>query len=238
LDTDWDITMNRPLQPMRTLLILSAALLAEACTSSPIQRLGPFGSRPQTPSSSFQRPDLAAMRAKQQLMQDLMNNPDLPAWHEEREKLMLGQGDRTFDRPFDQVFDGMIMALATMGSRVSNMERGTGYITGSLPDLGPERNQALQAEALSEYVQAKGYPPSVLQQQGSFDFINVNMGQNMMNRMGGSGLTLTMVRQSPTQTKVKVRFDNVYYPKTELELYQHVWGAVDRQMFLDRSLDH
>ena len=54
----------------------------------------------------------------------------------------------------------------------------------------------------------------------------------------GAGLTLTMVRQSPQQTKVKVRFDNVYYPQAELDLYQHVWVAVDRQMFLDRSLDH
>jgi hypothetical protein len=230
--------MSRSHNLVMPLALLGTTLLAAACTVSPIQRLTPFGSRPQTPSPPYQRPDLAAMQAKQQLMQDLMNNPDLPAWHEEREKLTLAQGDRTFDRPFDQVFDGMIVALATIGSRVNNMERGTGYITGSLPDLGPERNQALQAEALLEYVQAKGYPPSVLQKQGSFDFINVNMGQSMMNRMGGSGLTLTMVRQSPTQTKVKVRFDNVYYPKTALELYQHVWGAVDRQMFLDRSLDH
>jgi hypothetical protein len=184
------------------------------------------------------RMDIGAMQAKQQLMQDLMNNPDLPPWHEERQQLTLATGDRIFDRPFDEVFDGMLVALATLGSRVNNMDRGSGYITGTIPDLGPERTQQLQQESLAEYVRIKGYPESVLEKHGSFDNLNPAVGQNMMSRMGGSGLTLTMVRQSSRQTKVKLRFDNVYYPKTALELYQRVWAAVDRQMFLDRGLDH
>lgn len=183
-------------------------------------------------------PDAGAMQAKQQLMQDLMNNPDLPAWHEQRQKLALAQGDRSFNKPFDEVFDGMIVALATLGSRVNNMDRGSGYITATTPDLGPERTQQLQQQALAEYVSIKGYPESVLEKHGPWDTMNPATGQNMMSRMGGSGLTLTMVRQSSSQTKVKLRFDNVYYPQTTQELYQHVWVAVDRQMFLDKALDH
>ncbi len=183
------------------------------------------------------RIDIGTLQAKNQFVQDLMSNPDLPAWHEQRQQLTLATGDRVFDKPFDEVFDGMLVALATLGSRVTNIERGSGYITGTLPDLGPERNQQLQREALAEYAKIKGYPDSVLEAQGSFG-LNPAVSQNMMSRMGGSGLTLTMVRQSAHQTKVKLRFDNVYYPKTNLELYKHVWIAVDRQMFLDKGLDH
>jgi hypothetical protein len=113
------------------------------------------------------------------------------------------------------------------------MDRGSGYITASIPDLGPERNQQLQQQALAEYATAKGYPASVLEKHGPYDTMNPAIGQSMMSRTGGSGLTLTMVRQSAHQTKVKLRFDNVYYPQTALDLYQHVWVAVDRQMFLD-----
>jgi hypothetical protein len=232
------------MNPNRAALAILTALLASAVVAgcvapavmNPMRSLATPSSG-STPRTAYTLPDIGAMQQRQQFMQDLMANPDLPAWHDEREKLTMAQGDRVFDKPFDQVFDGMVVALATMGSRVNNMDRGTGYITGSLPDLGPERTQELQKESVAEYAQTKGYPPSVLQKQGMFD-TGTTMSQSMMGRFGGSGLTLTMVRQSAQQTKVKVRFDNVFYPKTELELYQHVWVAVDKQMFLDRSLDH
>lgn len=225
--------------PFPTMASLVAIALLAGCVGpmvSPRRSLATPGSSSSSPAhAGYAMPDIGAMQQRQKFMQDLMANPDLPPWHDEREKLTMAQGDRVFDKPFDQVFDGMVMALATMGSRVTNMDRNTGYITGSLPDLGPERTQQLRADSLAEYAQIKGYPPSVLQSQGMFD-MGATMSQNMIGR--GSGLTLTMVRQSPQQTKVKVRFDNVYYPKAELDLYQHVWVAVDRQMFLDRALDH
>jgi len=182
-------------------------------------------------------PDMANLFKKQQLMQELMTNPDLPAWHDQRQKITMAVGDRVFDKSFDEVYEGMIIALATLGSRVNNMDRTSGYITGSIPDLGPERNLQLQQESLAEYARIKGYPDSVLQSQGPRD-VNLGASQGMMSRMGGSGLTLTMVRQSARQTKVKLRFDNVYYPTTEQELYRNVWTAVDKQMFLDKALDH
>jgi hypothetical protein len=180
--------------------------------------------------------DANAMMAKQQLMQDLMNNPDLPAWHEQREKMALAVGDRVFDKGFDRVFDSMITALATLGCRVTNMERTSHYITASIPQLPPDEEAALRSEGLAQYVQAKGYPPSVLKKQSPYD-IDPTLGQSMMNRMGGSGLTLSMVQQGPNQTKVKLRFDNVFYPHKVEVLYTTVWVAVDKQMFLDKSLD-
>ena len=59
----------------------------------------------------------------------------------------------------------------------------------------------------------------------------------MMERGGGAGLTLTMVKQSARQTKVKLRFDGTYYPRRVEELYKKVWAEVDKQMFLDKALD-
>jgi hypothetical protein len=228
--------------PTRTPLFVSAPLIASTILSgciapmmSPMRGLTSSGDSSGQSHATYTRPDIGAIQQRQQFMQDMMANPDLPSWHEEREKLTMAQGDRVFDKPFDQVFDGMVIALATMGSRVTNMDRNTGYITGSIPDLGPEQTEQLRADSLAEYAKVKGYPPSVLQKQGMFD-MGPSVTQSMMGR--GAGLTLTMVRQSPQQTKVKVRFDNVYYPRAELDLYQHVWVAVDRQMFLDRSLDH
>jgi hypothetical protein len=229
--------MTRLRPHLRAIVSTAVALTVAGCVSGVGMHSLMATSGPATPGGMYARPNLAALQQRTQLMQDLMNNPDLPSWHDQRQKLAMAQGDRVFDKPFDQVFDGMIMALATMGSRVNNMDRRSGYITGSLPDLGPERTEQLQTEAIAQYAQLKGYPPSVLQSQGPFD-MNVSLGPSMMARMGGSGLTLTMVRQSSHQTKVKVRFDNVYYPRTEQELYQAVWAAVDRQMFLDSNLDH
>jgi hypothetical protein len=182
--------------------------------------------------------NVETMMAKQKLMMELMNEPDLPAWHAQRERMAMAVGDRTFDKTFDAVFDGMTIALATMGARVNNIDRQSGYITAFLPDLGPELKATLQQEALTQYAVAKGYPASVTQKTGGMDdMIDASMGQNMMSRMGGSGLTLTMARFSPTQTKVKLRFDNIYYPRMLQELYTRVWAAVDKQMFLDKALD-
>ena len=83
--------------------------------------------------------------------------------------------------------------------------------------------------------QAKGYPPSVLDTSGPYG--NMGGGYSMMMERMGAGLTLTMARQGTDRTKVKLRFDNVYYPRTVEELYKRVWDAVDKQIFLDKSLD-
>lgn len=178
---------------------------------------------------------MTSMTAKMNFSQAVMKNPDLPVWHTQRDKMALAVGDRVFDKSFDRVFDSMITALANLGCRVSNMERVSGYLTATLPQLSPDLQEALHNEALAQYAQIKGYPPSVLTKQGPFDMDMDFSG--MMERSGGAGLTLSMVRQGPRQTKVKLRFDGVYYPRQIDELYKKVWAEVDRQMFLDKALD-
>ena len=177
------------------------------------------------------------MTAKMNFSQEMMKNPDLSAWHAQREKMALALGDRVFDKGFDRVFESMITALANLGCRVNNIDRGSGYITASLPQLPPEQQEALQAESRAQYAQIKGYPASVLQKGGPMGMeFDMDMGA-MMERSGGAGLTLTMLKQGARQTKVKLRFDGVYYPRQIDELYKKVWAEVDKQMFFDKALD-
>lgn len=173
---------------------------------------------------------------KVKLLQEVIGSPDLPAWHEQREQMALAVGDRTFNRTFDRVFDSMTVALSTMGSRVQNMERTSGYIAGSIPNLGPIKTDALHREGLRQYAVAKGYKRSVAEASGNGLDIDASMTSSMMTR-DMAGLTISILRQSKTQTKVKLRFDNVYFPVLVSEYYKMVWAAVDKQMFLDQSLD-
>ena len=78
--------------------------------------------------------------------------------------------------------------------------------------------------------------PSVLERKGQFDTIDVESIAGMQGRYA-SGMTVSIVRQTPTQTKVKIRFDNVYYPRMVEEYYKVVWATVDKQIFLDKGLD-
>jgi hypothetical protein len=91
--------------------------------------------------------------------------------------------------------------------------------------------------ALRQYATAKGYSASLLDRSADDRFeLDVEGSSHMMMR-SMAGLTLSLVRQGRTRTKVKLRFDNVYYPELVAEYYQLVWAAVDKQMFLDQSLD-
>jgi hypothetical protein len=165
----------------------------------------------------------------------MMSNPDLPAWHEQREKMSLALGDRQFDKTFDRVFDSMTVALATLGCRVQNMERVSGYITATIPELPPAQLQSLQKESTRQYAVAKGYPADIMERKhGAYDF---DFDPTTMMSRQMSGLTLSMVKQGTETTKVKLRFDNVYYPGLIDEYYKVVWQAVDKQMFLDKGLD-
>jgi hypothetical protein len=50
-------------------------------------------------------------------------------------------------------------------------------------------------------------------------------------------LTFSLVKQKENQTKVKIRASNIYYPPTLEEVYKVVWLEIDKQIFLDKSLD-
>lgn len=193
---------------------------------------------------------MGSMLEKQRLMQDVMKNPDTAAWHDQRQKIVMAQGDRVIDKGFHRVFDSMTVALATLECKVQNMERASGYISASLPALPPDHRDNLRHEALRAYAASKGYSPGLLDRRArpapgqraalaGADFDDMFDIESTVGLMGQhlGGVTLSLVRQGERQTKVKLRFDNVYYPREVQEYYRMVWAAVDRQIFLDQALD-
>jgi hypothetical protein len=200
---------------------------------------------------TFATAGVGAMLEKQRLMQDVMKNPDTNEWHDQRQKIVMAQGDRVIDKSFNRVFDSMTVALATLECKVQNMERASGYLSASLPALPPDQRDSLRQESLRAYAAAKGYSPHLLDKparpatQGQSqpwasadleDMFDVESTIGLMGQHLG-GVTLSLVRQGERQTKVKLRFDNVYYPRQVQEYYRIVWAAVDRQIFLDQALD-
>ena len=187
-----------------------------------------------TPFAMSGMPDMDRMEKKQELMQKLMTDPQVPAWYTEREKITQAMGDRIFDMEFDRVFDSLTVALATLEANVNNMERQSGYITSAVPRLNPERAEQLRRASMADYCKANGYDPSLIDKESAYEIDLESM--TGFSRMG-QAMTISLVRQSPTQTKVKIRFANVNYPPELTEYYKVVWPAVDKQIFLDRNVD-
>ncbi len=180
-------------------------------------------------------PDANRMQQKSELMQKMMGDSQVPAWYGEREKITLAMGDRVFDKDFDRVFDSLTIALGTLEANVNNMERQSGYITSAVPRLNPERAGQLRKQSMKEFAKHHGYDPKLIdEKKGEYDIDLESMTgfQRMQQAM-----TISLVRQSPTQTKVKIRFSNVNYPAELTEYYKVVWPAIDKQIFLDRNLD-
>ena len=180
-------------------------------------------------------PDMNRMQQKQDLMQKMMGDPQVPAWYQEREKITLAMGDRVFDKDFDRVFDSLPIALGTLEANVNNMERQSGYITAAVPRLNPQRAEQLRKQAMREFAKHHGYDPKLVdEKKGAYDIdLDSMSGFQRMNQ----AMTIALVKQSPTQTKVKIRFSNVNYPAELQEYYKVVWPAIDKQIFLDRNVD-
>ncbi len=179
--------------------------------------------------------DTNRITSQSHLMQKLMKEPDVPAWHSEREQITQALGDRTCDMSFSRVFDSLTVALAGMGMTVDNMERQSGYIAAHGQLLPPERAKQLRSEELTAWCRANGYDPSLLEQRGKYD-IDPDMGGGMMQKFGTT-LTISLVKQSEKQTKVKLRLNGIYYPRTLEESYKALWPALDKQIFMDKGTD-
>ena len=50
-------------------------------------------------------------------------------------------------------------------------------------------------------------------------------------------LTFQLVKMGDNQTKVKLRFSDVYYPGEVETYYKLVWQAVDKQIFVDQNIE-
>ena len=50
-------------------------------------------------------------------------------------------------------------------------------------------------------------------------------------------LTFQLVKMGESQTKVKLRFSDVYYPGEVETYYKLVWQAVNKQIFVDQNIE-
>ena len=179
--------------------------------------------------------DISRMQQQSRLMRQLVEQPELAHGCGQSPRVAQALGDRSFAKTVDEVFDAITIALGSMGVRVDNMEKAAGYLAATGTLLPPQLVDKLRRESLVEYCHHHGYDPSLLDARGGFG-IDPDMVGGMMARVG-TGLTISVVRQSATQTKVKLRFKGILYPRTLEKSYRAVWPSIDKQIFLDRHLD-
>lgn len=182
----------------------------------------------------FGMPDLSRMRQQSRLMQQLMSYPDVPVWQDSRKKINQSLGNRVIDQSFDRVFDSIVTTLGTLELSVENMERESGYITARGNAIPSGQQMELQMEELKEYCRFHGYDPSIVEQKKN-DHINPAMGR-MSTRMMNT-VTFSLVKQKESRTKVKIRASNILYPPALEKTYANIWREIDKQIFLDKSLD-
>jgi hypothetical protein len=179
-------------------------------------------------------PDMDRMNSQRDMTMEYMKDPDAPQWRDQREKIVNALGDRVFDKDFNRVFDSITVALGTLECNVQNMERQSGYINASIPAIDPMLRKQIEKQSLADWARGHGYDPSLTEHKGDYD-----MDLGMMDGMSyiGRTMNISVVKQSPTQVKVKIRFANLHQPKYVEEGYKKIWPAIDKQIFLDKNLD-
>lgn len=187
--------------------------------------------------------DAELMQKRNRITTKFMSNPDTDAWYDQRQKIAQALGDRVFDKDFSRVFDSLMLAVSTMELKVSNMERQSGFITASGITLSPTETKVMRREAVNDWCRQNDFDPSILDQPFS-----TSMYRNMSEMMDFSGmmakyekmqrgLTFQLVKMGESQTKVKLRFSDVYYPGEVETYYKLVWQAVDKQIFVDQNIE-
>lgn len=153
-------------------------------------------------------------------------------WGEENKRQHLSFGERIYVNAYDQVFTSAITAMADIGFSVKNMERQSGYLLAEGPNPLPIEEQ----KALS---------------QKMVDEINRVSRTQWFVQLGNANhaATLTIIKLPDGRTKVKLRFvtvaiqgnystryHSIYPPLLEAD-YRYIWGALEKQLFLDIHLD-
>jgi len=163
--------------------------------------------------------DRELLAARQKITLKFNTNPDTDAWYDERQKTALAIGDRVFDQDFNRVFDSLTLSVSSLELKVTSMERESGYIAASGITLPPTDAKAMRHDAVSDWCKQNGFDASVLDRQ--FRTSTYQQTSEMMDMSGmmakydkmEKSLTFQLIKVSPTQTKVKLRFSNVYCPR-------------------------
>jgi len=187
--------------------------------------------------------DQKLIQQRQKITQGFNKSPDTDAWHEQRQQLAKTMGDRIFDKDFGRVFDSLVVTLGNLELTVKSMERTSGFISASGITLPPTESSQMYREAVNEWCKQNGYDPSVLDKQFKTSEMR-NVGEIIdAGGMKGKyekmqhGLTFQLIKMTDTQTKVKLRFSDVYYPAEVEAYYKLVWSGVDKQIFVDQNIE-
>jgi len=194
--------------------------------------------------------DLAQMQAdqntilqRQKITTKFAANPDTDTWYQQRQQMTQALGDRDFNQDFNRVFDSLTVAISSLELKVTNMERESGYIEASGITLPPSDAKALRSEAVNNWCTLNGFDPSVLdrplqssQMQQYGDMMDMTQMTAKYDTMQKS-VTFQLVKMSDQQTRVKLRFSDVYYPPELEAYYKLIWQAVDKQIFVDKTIE-
>lgn len=187
--------------------------------------------------------DQAAFAERQKITMRFNANPDTDVWHEHRQKTAAALGDRVFDQDFPRVFDSLVLALSELELKVGNMERQSGYIAAAGISLPPTEAKAMRRESVTEWCKLSGFDPAVLdrrlktnEMQRMSEMVDIDGMMAKYEKMAKT-LTFQLVKLGDGKTRVKLRFADVAYPPEVETYYKLVWQAVDKQIFVDRSID-
>lgn len=169
---------------------------------------------------------------KMKFSQQIMKEPDVPAWYEAREKIILAEGDRIIDSDEDSVYRAIITGISSLEVDVENVEKESGFISASGKVLPPDRAATFRRERMVEYAKANGLNPKAADPGFYYDPETTTA---IMEQ--ATGMTVTVGPHGEGKSKVKVRFSKIYYPPELQECYSLFWQSVDKQGFLNRALD-
>ena len=193
--------------------------------------------------SSDLKTDADVLAYRQKLSTKFANDPDTDAWHDQRQKIALATGDRIFDQDFARVFDSLVQAASSLELKMGNMERTSGYVSASGISLAPSEAKAMRREMATKWCELNGFDPAVfdrpmktseMTQAGALVDLD---GMMAKYEKAQRGLSFQLVKMGEKQTKVKLRFSDVYYPAEVEAYYKLVWQAVDKQIFIDQNIE-
>ncbi len=221
---------------------VSVAVLLSGCVAAPLI-VGAVSTGVSYKRGQDMKSDQDLMAAQAKISRKFTSRPDTDAWNEQRKKMALATGDRIFESDFPRVFDSLTLAVATLELKLGTIERQSGLLTASGIELPPSESKAMRREAVNEWCKLNDFDVSVLdrdfkssQMKNASEMMDMSDMMSRYEKMQKS-LTFQLVKMGDKQTKVKLRFSDVYYP-TELETYYKiVWQAVDKQIFVDKNVE-
>jgi hypothetical protein len=114
--------------------------------------------------------------------------------------------------------------------------------------LTEKESKEIGREAVNDWCRQNSIDPFTLEmnfQSAPYKKTMSNIGKSGTDDMidqynnleKGNCLTFQLLKMGESQTKVKLRFSDVYYPGRVEIYYKLVWQAVDKQIFVDQNIE-